>query len=130
MDSKEALELLHNRKVKFLLISVVSHRAVCGHPCFSDAPSDLSVLLLSYGVEKTSTLSSSSPRLSVWLPSASFVTPKPWNSSSSPVAVRAGPLVPRGLTDTLIQDFEERQAKLKLEESAVSFLLSCWWSSA
>lgn len=68
--------------------------------------------------EKPLNLSSSSPRLSVRLPSASFLIPKPWNSSSSPVPVRTGPLVPRGLTDTLLQDFEERRAKLKLEESA------------
>ncbi|MEQ2162165.1 hypothetical protein GOODEAATRI_017009, partial [Goodea atripinnis] len=59
--------------------------------------------------------------------SVSFITAKPWISSpsldSSPAAVRTVPLVPRGLTETLLQDFEEHRAKMKLEESAVSFLL-------
>ncbi|XP_032427709.1 mitotic interactor and substrate of PLK1 isoform X1 [Xiphophorus hellerii] len=70
--------------------------------------------------EKPASLSSSSPHLSVLLPSASLVTAKPWTSlaspaSCSPLAVRT---VPRGLTEMLLQDFEEHRAKLKLEESA------------
>ncbi|XP_017159863.1 mitotic interactor and substrate of PLK1 isoform X4 [Poecilia reticulata] len=70
--------------------------------------------------EKPASLSSSSPHLSVRLPSASLVTAKPWASSaspasSSPLAVRT---VPRGLTEMLLMDFEEHRAKLKLEESA------------
>ncbi|XP_054903818.1 mitotic interactor and substrate of PLK1 isoform X2 [Poeciliopsis prolifica] len=71
--------------------------------------------------EKPASPSSSSPHLDVLLPSASLFTAKPWASSappasSSPLAVRT---VPRGLTETLLQDFEDHRAKLKLEESAV-----------
>uniref|UniRef100_A0A087XNU6 Uncharacterized protein n=1 Tax=Poecilia formosa TaxID=48698 RepID=A0A087XNU6_POEFO len=39
-------------------------------------------------------------------------------SAPPPSAALAVRTVPRGLTETLLQDFEEHRAKLKLEESA------------
>lgn len=75
--------------------------------------------------DKPGSLSLSSPRLPVRQPSLSFVTAQPWTSSppphpssTSPVRVWSASLATRGLTETLLQDFEERRVKLTLEETS------------
>ncbi|XP_026076807.1 mitotic interactor and substrate of PLK1 isoform X1 [Carassius auratus] len=75
----------------------------------------------------------SSTRPSFRLPSMSIMTPQPWGSPKpmSPTVSRAPPVKPlsalaelsspssqKGLTETLLKDFEDRRIKLKLEESA------------
>lgn len=75
--------------------------------------------------DKKVSVSSSSPRPFGRLP---FFTAQPWtyspqassSSSFSPVGVRQVTPPVLGLTETLLQDFEDRQAQAKLEESAVS----------
>ncbi|XP_067370066.1 mitotic interactor and substrate of PLK1 isoform X2 [Channa argus] len=69
---------------------------------------------------KPVSLSSSTAPPSVHLPSISLVTAQPWASSppppttsSSPAVVLSAPTPPRGLTETLLQDFEDRRAKMK-----------------
>lgn len=56
--------------------------------------------------------------------SISLITAQPWTSSpptaSSIGGVRPAPPPVGGLTDTLLQDFEERRAQQKLEETSVS----------
>lgn len=63
-----------------------------------------------------------SARLVVHLPSVSFVSspPQPPPLCSPFAVVQPAPPSVRGLTETLLQDFEERRAQLKLEESSVS----------
>ncbi|XP_016425544.1 mitotic interactor and substrate of PLK1 isoform X1 [Sinocyclocheilus rhinocerous] len=81
--------------------------------------------------DKSSQLSSSRPTFR--LPSVSIMTPQPWGSPKpmSPTVSRTTPIKPlsaladlsspssqKGLTETLLKDFEDRRVKLKLEESA------------
>ncbi|XP_042590422.1 A-kinase anchor protein 2-like isoform X2 [Cyprinus carpio] len=81
--------------------------------------------------DKSSQLSS--PRPTFRLPSVSIMTPQPWGSLKpmSPTVSRTTPIKPlsaiadlsspssqKGLTETLLKDFEDRRVKLKLEESA------------
>ncbi|XP_017297498.1 mitotic interactor and substrate of PLK1 isoform X2 [Kryptolebias marmoratus] len=96
-------------------------------PLFSPAPlveqaSNMAVRQFYPPVNTEKAVRVSSPSSGVRLPSISFVTAKPWASSgrpafSSSTGVRMVPVVPGGLTESLLQDFEEHQAKLKLEES-------------
>lgn len=80
-----------------------------------------------------SLLSSPSVHLTTRLPSVSIMTPQPWGGhrQGSPALPRVPPLTPqsagvevggigtqKGLTETLLEDFEERRIKLKLEESS------------
>ncbi|XP_026130549.1 A-kinase anchor protein 2-like [Carassius auratus] len=81
--------------------------------------------------DKSSQLSS--PRPTFRLPSVSIMTPQPWGSPKpmSPTVSRTTPIKPlsaladlsspssqKGLTETLLKDFEDRRVQLKLEESA------------
>ncbi|KAG5850887.1 hypothetical protein ANANG_G00087160 [Anguilla anguilla] len=77
--------------------------------------------------------SSPSVHLTTRLPSVSIMTPQPWGGhrQGPPALPRVPPLTPqsagvevggigtqKGLTETLLEDFEERRIKLKLEESS------------
>lgn len=81
--------------------------------------------------DKSSQLSS--PRPTFRLPSVSIMTPQPWGSPKpmSPTVSRTTPIKPlsaladlsspssqKGLTETLLKDFEDRRVNLKLEENA------------
>lgn len=79
--------------------------------------------LFSCASEKAVSVSSTPP--GVHLPSVSFVTAKPWASTPPPAFYssegdRMVSLVPPSLTESLLMDFEEHKAKLKLDESSVS----------
>ncbi|KAM9831460.1 mitotic interactor and substrate of PLK1 [Neosynchiropus ocellatus] len=72
--------------------------------------------------DKPSGSSSWSPHLSLRQPSMTLVSPQPWTSSLS-LSPSTTPLRPsvspvRGLTETLLQDFEEHRLKMKLEEGS------------
>ncbi|XP_026179463.1 mitotic interactor and substrate of PLK1 [Mastacembelus armatus] len=68
--------------------------------------------------DKPTHLSSCTSHPTGRLPSASFGTAQPWTASSSLAVVQSPPPPVRGLTETLLQDFEDRRVKLKLEESS------------
>ncbi|KAK2835118.1 hypothetical protein Q5P01_015602 [Channa striata] len=107
-------------------------REVTHHQLFNPAPlvEQASKMAICQFYPPTSTAkpvnkSSSTSRPSVRLPSVSFVSaqprassPPPLTTSSSPTVVLSAPTPPRGLTETLLQDFEDRRAKLKLEDSS------------
>ncbi|XP_062251011.1 mitotic interactor and substrate of PLK1 isoform X2 [Platichthys flesus] len=108
-------------------------REKTNHQLFSPTPGleqptrmAVSQLHPSANTDKLVSLCSSSPCPPVRLSSISFITAQPWTSSpptprsstSSPVVAPSGPLPLRGLTQTLLQNFEERRVKLKLEESS------------
>lgn len=93
--------------------------------------------LLFFFISLDKSLQLSSQRPSSRLPSMSIMTPQPWGSPKpmSPTFSRVTPIKPlstladvsspvsqKGLTETLLKDFEDRRVKLKLEESAVSEL--------
>ncbi|KAM8889100.1 mitotic interactor and substrate of PLK1 isoform 1-T1 [Synchiropus picturatus] len=72
--------------------------------------------------DKPSSCPSWSPHLSLRQPSVSLVTPQPWTSSSSlspsTTALRPSISPVRGLTETLLLDYEERRQRMKLEEGS------------
>ncbi|KAM7387843.1 hypothetical protein PAMP_024055 [Pampus punctatissimus] len=67
--------------------------------------------------DKVESSLSSSPRPTTRLPSVSLFTAQLW-TSSSPTGVQSSTTPFRGLVETLLQGFEERRARLKLEESS------------
>ncbi|KAM6921832.1 mitotic interactor and substrate of PLK1 [Xenentodon cancila] len=73
-------------------------------------------------MEKPINLASPSPHAAISPPSTSFSTTQLWTSTStstsSPVGIQPTLRAPRGLAESLLQDFEERRAKLKQEESS------------
>lgn len=94
------------------------------HQCFSPAPlveqASKTAVREFYPAVKTDkpiSLSLSSPRPFIHLPSVSFNTAQP-GTPSSPALFQSAPPPVRGLTETLLQDFKDRHIKVKLEENS------------
>lgn len=114
-----------------LSYSIQWHNFVTSFPLFPDKRTQGSA---------SPSLSSPSVHLPLRLPSVSMMAPQPWVAyrQGSPALPRVSPLTPqspgveagavsaqKGLTETLLEDFEERRAKQKLEESSVSGFVNC-----